>query len=220
MKQALLALLIASAACDEGNVEVRVKATTRTVDGVDLPTPVSVKVVRYTSLGHGDYDDDPLTVEVEAGATASDLVPAVAVPPEPSVPHSGAYEATLGAVDELHLQIDGASLHKAMPTLIAALTAPSPGAVATVVVTAAAGDRVSVTLDDGSGIERPECGATTDGVRFDVLPSCVSTPGRYRMLVFSGRHEGQSEDREIDGDERVTVDWDLKRYAYVSFDVP
>lgn len=212
MKQAMLAVLIASAACDDGwKDQVSISASTITEDGTAISTQVSVDVYRWIKRGH-DHDRDPVWAVVEVGGTATDLVPT-------NAGEYGGYSAPLGPIDELHLRIDGVQLSQPMPRLIAELTTPSPGSVATVLVTSGEGDQVRVSVD---GIYNgPACGASSDGIRFEILPGCVPSPGRYRMSVHSSRDVLE---RDVNLEETfggtAPVDWRLSQYAGLTFDVP
>lgn len=204
--------LIASAACDDGwRNQVTISASTLTNDGTALATPVEVGVSRSLKRGH-DYEVDHVWAVVEVGGTATDLVPT-------NEGEYGGYRVALGPIDELHVQIDGVPLSQPMPTLIAELTAPSPGSVATVLVTSDEGDQVGVSIQ---GIfNGPACGASSDGIRFEILPGCVPSPGRYQMTVTSYRDITEPDvNLEDTFGGAVNVAWYLRRYASLTFDVP
>ena len=207
----MLVGLIASAACDDWRNQVTISASTVTDDDTDLSTPVVVSVHRSIKRGH-DSQSDPVWAVVEVGGTATDLVPT-------NEGEYGGYRVPLGPIDELHVRIDGVQLSKPMPTLIAELTTPSPGSLATVLVTSGEGDRVGVSV---RGVYNgPACGASSDGIRFEILPGCVPSPGRYQLWVTSFRDVIEPDvNLEDTFGGTAGVAWHLKRYVGLTVDIP
>ena len=203
--------LLASAACDDGwENQVTIEARARTTDGEVFPTQVEVDVHQSMSLGHGDTDSRSVPAQVAIGGSATDL--------ELTSNGAGTYVPAPGAIDELHVQIDGVHLSQPMPRLVAELTTTSPGAVATVLVASAEGDTVRVSID---GLVGRECGATSDGIRFEILPGCIPSPGRYRMRVSSSRVVREPDvDLEDTFGGTAYLYWDLRRHAYLTVDIP
>ena len=219
MKQAMLMLtallmvpgLLASAACDDGwENQVTIEARARTTDGEVFPTQVEVDVHQSMSLGHGDTDSRSVPAQVAIGGSATDL--------ELTSNGAGTYVPAPGAIDELHVQIDGVHLSQPMPRLVAELTTTSPGAVATVIVTSGDGDEVRVGIEGQSGLE---CGSTSDGIQFEILPGCVPSPGRYRLRVISSRVVQEPDvDLEATFGGTAFLYWDLTRSEYLDVDLP
>ena len=205
----MLTALIASAACDDGwKNEVTITARATIDEGVASPTQVEVNVLQWKSITHGDTDFRSVPAEIAIGGTATDLMLAAN--------GVGTFVPPPSAIDELHVQIDGVHLSQPMPRLIVEQTTTSPGALATVLVTSEAGDSVNVILDN----QVNDCWTTSDGIRFEVLPGCVPSPGRYGITVSSSRAPREpSVDLEDTFGGTAYLTWRLKQIVHLNIDI-